>query len=262
MKKARSFLLAAALATAVQSVPASAEAAQVFRGDYSVTLWGLVIGRSTFTSTISGDRVSMEGTLASAGLARVFDRTRGAVSASGRVAGDTVAPSSYSMNYTTGRRSRAAEIAFSRGAVSSTRLEPEPTKRRETWIDLDKGDLARVADPLTSTLVKASNPEAVCQRTLRVYDGEMRMDLRLSPAGRERIAIPGFEGDAVACSASFAPRSGYRSDDRSIRYLRDRSDIRIAFAPLGSTGIYAPVRLSFDIEVGTVTVRADRLESN
>ncbi|MCV0394487.1 MAG: DUF3108 domain-containing protein [Rhizobiaceae bacterium] len=244
--------------TALTPQPAPASAEQRFRGDYSVSLWGMTIGRSTFRSSIEGDRFEVKGTVSSAGLAKVFDSTSGAVSVAGRTTGDAVRPTSYRMNYRSGRRSKALEIDFSGERVSRTEITPQPKPRGKNWVALDKGDLARVTDPLSSSLVKAGNLEEVCTKTLRIYDGQSRMDLKLARAGRGPVSVEGYSGDAITCTASFAPRSGYREGDSTVEFLKDRANIRLVFAPLGQTGLYAPVRAAIDTKIGTVTVRAER----
>lgn len=246
----------AMFASIAATEPALAE--QRFRGDYTVSLWGLTIGRSTFRSAFDGERFEIEGTVSSAGLARVFDSTRGSVSVSGRTDGGEIQPDTYRMSYTEGRRSKSFEIDFAGSRVSRTEITPKPRPRGGNWIPLDMADLSRVTDPLSSSLVKADGFDGVCSKTLRVYDGQSRMDLQLARAGRGPVEVDGYSGDAVICTARFVPKSGYREGDSSIEFLKERGDIRIAFAPLGETGLYAPVRASIDTKIGTVTVRAER----
>jgi len=93
----------------------------------------------------------------------------------------------------------------------------------------------------------------VCNRTIRIYDGEMRADLRLAPAGAS--------GGQVTCSAKFEPVAGYRPSRSALKYLRDRSRITIAFAPLADTGFYAPVDASIGTQVGTVRIVAQSMRT-
>ncbi len=44
-------------------------------------------------------------------------------------------------------------------------------------------------------------------------------------------------------------------------FLKNRSRILISFAPLGTTGVYAPIRVSATTEIGTLVVKARRFEA-
>lgn len=232
--------------------------AQTFQGEYTVSFLGLPVARSTFVSTFAGDRVSVEGNLSSAGVAKLVDSTVGSSHFSGRLSRDGVVPSSFRTTYKSGRKTKSTSISFSGGDVVKTVNVP-PTRKRKKWVPLRPGDLQAVSDPISATLIRAGSPSEVCDRTIKVYDGEMRANIRLSTMSTGKV--PGFGPEAVTCSARFTPVSGYRPDSSSLSYLKDRSKISISFAPLGDTGVYAPVRASIGTKVGTVTVVVKRTGS-
>ena len=58
----------------------------------------------------------------------------------------------------------------------------------------------------------------------------------------------------------FRPVSGYRKTKRALDYLKNESRILVAFAPLGKTGIYAPIHATVGTQIGTITVAARRFE--
>jgi hypothetical protein len=239
--------------------PADA-AEQRFRGDYAVTLYGLPIGRSTFVSRFGGGRFEVEGVASSAGLARVFDNTEVRTTVAGRLAEDRLRPERYRLAYRSGKQEREVEIAFRGGRVARTRVTPPPRPRDGEWIAVTTDHLAGVVDPLTATIVAARSPKEVCARTLRVYDGTARLDLQLHLVRVAEMSVAGYKGPAVECRARLRPVAGYRPSDRSLSYFR--SDIRIAFAPLGTTGLHAPIRATFGTEIGTVAVEATRFGLN
>ena len=113
-------------------------------------------------------------------------------------------------------------------------------------------------------MITSPSAAAVCNRTLQIFDGQTRAQIRLSPAGTERLSVKGFDGTAITCNAKFVPVSGYEKDKKSVRYLADKSKITISFASLNTdqqgAGIYAPVAASVGTQIGTVTVRATRFE--
>jgi hypothetical protein len=251
----------ALLATVITVGPQSpAQGAQSFVADYTVSLYGLPVARSRFNSTFDDGKFTVHGSLSSAGIARIFDSTQGTTTVSGTITPAAARPSLYLMNYTSGKKRKKTEIRFSRGNVTRTENVP-PLRTKPNWVDVERGHLAAVADPISATLVPAGSPAEVCQRTIRLYDGEMRADLKLSPGGTEAISIGEFDGEATVCNARFVPVSGYRAGHRSIEYLRNKSKISIAFAELGTTGVYAPLKASIGTEIGTLHIEARSFRS-
>lgn len=247
----------ALLATVITVGPQSAKAAgaQSFVADYTVSLYGLPVARSRFNSTFEGGKFTVHGSLSSAGIARIFDSTEGTTTVSGTITEEATRPSLYLMKYTSGKKRKKTEIRFSRGNVTETENVP-PLKKKPNWVDVERAHLASVADPISAILVPAQGPGEVCNRTIRLYDGEMRADLKLRPAGSETIEVGDFAGEAAICIARFVPVSGYRAGHRSIEYLKNKSRITIAFAELGTTGVYAPLKASIGTEIGTLNIEA------
>jgi hypothetical protein len=240
---------------------ASAAHAESFRVDYSVSLYGLNIAQSSFKSRIEGDSFQINGQLSSAGIAKMFDSTKGTASVSGGFGPDTASADRYLVNYTSGKKKKKTEVAFSNGRVTSTENVPPPRLNRKNWVDVKQDDLASVTDPLSATMVRASGLDDVCAKTMKIYDGELRADLRLSFIKKESVDVTGYSGPAVTCSARFIPLGGYRGSNKSIAFLKNQSKILITFAPLGGTGVYAPVKASATTEIGTVVVTAGRFET-
>lgn len=255
------FVLAMTVAAPTPRAPSVVKVAsgpQTFKGEYIVSYLGLTVARSSFISTFAGNTVTVTGKMSSAGIASIFDGTSGTSSFSGQINPKGVTPASFQTNYTTGKKKKSTSISFSGGNVTKTVNVP-PTKKRAKWVPLGANDLHAVSDPVSATLIRASGPADVCNRTLKVYDGEMRADIRLTHISTGKV--PGHDGEAVTCSAKFIPISGYRPDSSSLIYLKNKAKITISFAPLGETGIYAPVRATVGTKIGTVTLTARRSKS-
>lgn len=234
---------------------------KVFHGDYTVSILGLTVARSSFTTRINGDRFLVEGSLSSAGLAELFDDTKGTTTVSGVFFDDVAWPRIFRTQYTSGKKKQFTEISFSQGAVTKTVNVPPLKARGKDWVKVSPGDLAAVADPLSATLIRAAKPDEVCKRRVKMYDGEMRADLALSHVSTGETTVGGYTGPVVTCSARFLPVSGYRKGRKQIDFLKNRSDIKIAFAQLGTTGVYAPVQATVGTEIGTLTIEAGRFEA-
>ncbi len=249
----------ATMALAGLALPAAAQERQSFRVDYSVSILGLNIARSTFTSTIGTNDFHLKGRLASSGIAKIFDSTEGTMDVKGAL-GDGLQADAYLLNYTSGDKKKRTEVAFSKGAVTKAENVPVRKINPKRWVPLDKSELTSVTDPISASMVRASSLEDVCDRTVRVFDGEMRADLKLSFVGVKPAETTGFSGDAVTCRAQFVPIGGYKIS-KSMDFMKNKSKIVMSFAQLGTTGVYAPIHVTATTEIGTLTIAARRFET-
>ncbi len=241
---------------------AALEAPKTFQADYKLTFLGFSIAKSTFVSTFSGDTFLLNGSLRSAGLAAMFDRTVGQTKVSGRLSGDGVEPLDYELNYVSGGKSQITAIRFEKGDVVKTENIPPLKKRGADWVPLGASDLSSVFDPLTASMVRASSLREVCNRTIRAYDGEMRVNLTMHYAGVKPYSTTGFKGDVVRCKVKFDPVSGYRKGRRALDFMKYKSQMEIAFAPVGNTDIYAPISAKIGTQVGTLSLYATRFAAS
>lgn len=233
----------------------SAHAEEILHTRYAITLIGLPVGQAEFETRLSSARYAVSGTLRSAGLAELVSETRGTSSTSGRIRADRVEAERYRLAYTSDGKSWSSDVRYRNGrAVSAAVAPPIRSPAPADFVPVRPAQLARVVDPLGGLMIKASR-EDLCRRTLPVYDGWTRLDLALSPGGTERFEADGFEGDAAVCDARIRPIGGYRTSSNGLKYLRDKT-IRIAFAPVGDTGIWAPVRVRIPTQVGPLSLTA------
>ncbi len=259
MRIMRFFLVC--LAACAWTAPGQAAAEPTrFRSEYSLSYLGLPVARATFESRIDAGSYAVEGRVRSAGLARIFDDTDGTLSASGAFAGGGVRPRHFRADYVSGKKKGLVDIRFRGGGVEKVVTVPPPRKRNN-WVPLVPGDLQAVADPMAALLIPADSPEAVCGRTVKLFDGELRADLVLSFVAAGAASTGGYEGRTVTCRLGFSPVSGYRKDKRALDFLKSRSRMKVVFAEVGRTGIYAPVHATIGTEIGTITMRVRRVEA-
>lgn len=221
---------------------------------YDAYYLGLPIGKAEFETRLNKAGYAIAGNFASAGLVRIFDQTNGTISINGRFSKGEARPKAYDLRYSSGEKRKRTTIAFDGNKVSSTRNVPELKKRKDK-VPLKQSHLTGVADPISASLVNANDPATVCSQTLKVYDGEMRIDLRLSPAPRGEH----FSDAAVTCRGNFVPLSGHRPNHSSIKFLRDKAVIRIGFKPVEGTSLYSPSEAVVGTKIGNIHVKARRI---
>ncbi|MFZ2099095.1 MAG: DUF3108 domain-containing protein [Oricola sp.] len=247
------------LVSILACLPSRAET-RIYRAEYAVSALGLPVGMSRFETAITPRSYTLSGTLKARGLAALFAPTTGSLAAEGRIGRDRVEARTFSLDYVTGGRKQRTEIGFARGAVTRTLNAPE-VKKEGGWIEVEARHLSGALDPISALLVPAASARSVCNRTVRVFDGAMRADVKLTYLRTVPFRTAGFKGDAVTCRARFLPVSGYPKGKSEIAWMRDKSRIDIAFAPIAGTGLFAPVSARIGTQIGPVTIYATRFES-
>ncbi|TPN76859.1 DUF3108 domain-containing protein [Mesorhizobium sp. CU2] len=256
-----SHALAALLAAAA---PATSFAAspQSFKGEYTVSFLGLSIARASFSSRYEGNNYAIDGTVSAAGLGKLFDDTKGTISSKGTMSDTQMQPQVFRADYTSGKKASLVDIRFTNGAVTSTQVVPAPGKRNpQTWVPMGAGDLKAVLDPMAATVIHADSLDKVCGRTVKFYDGEMRADLTLTYASKGSISVKGYKGDTVTCKMGFEPVAGYRKGRKALEFLKNKSRMLVTFAPVGQSGVYAPIRATVGTQIGPLTISAGRFEA-
>lgn len=249
-------LSAAAMLAIVATVPAHAE---TFTAEYVVTIFGITIARTSFTSTLDANSYAVDGTISSSGLGAVFDDTKGVVHTSGSLRKSEPHPTTHMLDYTSGKKKQRTTVRFENGQVVATENVPPPKPRRHGWVPVEAGDLTGVVDPLTATLVRANSLDEVCNRTVHIYDGELRADLTLAYAGKAPAVVGDFKGEGVTCTIRFKPISGYRKGSKTMDYLSAGHDMRVTFARMGETQFFVPLRGQVETRIGTVYFRVGKI---
>jgi hypothetical protein len=124
-----------------------------------------------------------------------------------------------------------------------------------------------VLDPLSALLIPVGGTGGVltaeaCQRSLPVFDGRRRYDLKLAFKRTDKVkADKGYQGAAVVCSLVFQPIAGHRPGSALVKYLSQGRDMELWLAPIAGTRILAPFRLSITNLVGNIVINAGKFET-
>lgn len=223
--------------------------------DYSIRLSGLPVATASFRSAFAGNRYSISGKLHSAGLAELFASTKGTTSVSGVINRDKLHATTYSVSYQTGKRGRAIDVKFRNGNVVEASMTP-PRRKPKNWVPVSHSDMRSVLDPISGLVIPAGS--RVCSKTLPIFDGESRMDIKLISKGTKPFSTKGFKGEVLVCGIRFIPKSGYRKGRSDVEYLKSLTTMEIWFAKAEAANVYAPVYVQIPTKLGPVTVSATR----
>ena len=214
------------LATLGGACPGVAHAQGRLDATYVVTLSGVPIGNGSWTIDVQEDQYSMGASGGTTGLLRIFASGQGNSTARGTVSGGQLISSTYASTIVADKRSDEVRVWFSGGNLKEYIADP-PTMPSPDRVPLTEAHRKGVVDPMTAFLIRVPGtgdtfvPEA-CERTLPVFDGRMRYDLRLAFKRLEKVkADKGYQGTVAVCSVYFSAlvpcqRSG--SEVRVIKY--------------------------------------------
>ncbi|MEF2552896.1 DUF3108 domain-containing protein [Aurantimonas sp. A2-1-M11] len=248
--------VAAALLAAWTVGGATAHAAdQKVTTRYGMSIIGLPVGQAIFDTVIDEGSFSVSGTLSSAGIGSLVSDTRGTSRVAGKVTRRGFSAESYGLEYTSDRKRWSSDVAFNGGRVVSSKVGPKRASDKPGFIPVQRSQLRSVVDPLSGLMIKTGDPASVCRRTLPLYDGWSRLDLKLSPAGTRRYDMRGFSGEAVVCKLRIAPVSGFDASSKGLKFLKDQT-VELWFAPIARKDVYVPVYARIPTKVGPLTLSA------
>ncbi|MGL4406130.1 MAG: DUF3108 domain-containing protein [Notoacmeibacter sp.] len=258
----RSVLFSMALAATTLSFAAPVKAEQKrVTSEYSISFAGIPVARSKFKTLIDGKTLSVKGSLATAGLAAVFDSTTATSSSSGVISENGVETQSFALDYKSGKRSRSTRISFRNGNVVETVITPtRPPNPNNVPIEADQ--LRNVVDPFFASLISANDPSQVCNRTLKVFDGVLRINLVMRPSGREPYVVSGVKGEGVRCAVRYQPVGGHKLNSGAVKFLTEGERAIIVFGALPGTNLYGPVKATVKTKTGSVVIRATKFEQS
>ena len=245
----------AVAAVMVSAAPgALAEPTVGFETDYVITVRGLTVAKAHFTGKVEGSRFEVAGSLRSAGLARIFDKTEAKSRSVGTLANGTPQPERFLLSYAQGGSGgKKMEISFRNGDVARITHEPELGPPGDDLVPVAKSDLKSVTDPISATIVARGSAEDICRRTLRIYEGGTRVDVQLSPVSVGWVY--GAGNGAATCSARFVPVAGYIKSS-TYDYMRDHADMEFVYVPTHRQGLYMLHSISTRTDIGQVKLRA------
>jgi hypothetical protein len=234
--------------------------------EYTVTISGVPIGRGNWVIEISDDQFTAAASGATTGLLRIIANAHGTSASRGTFSSGQLAPTSYAATIVNDRKVDDVRMALSGGNVKDMSVEPPVTPQPDR-IPLTDADRRGVLDPMTSTLNQVGgtgdpvSPEA-CNRTIAVFDGRLRYDLRSEFKRVEMVkAERGYHGPAVVCAVYFTPIAGYVPERYSIKYLTALRDAEVYFVPIQGTRVLVPFRFTMPTPIGFGVLQATQFVS-
>jgi Protein of unknown function (DUF3108) len=243
----------------------SAHAQGKLEAGYTISVARIPIGSATASIDIEGGRYTISMTGRASGVARVLASGEGTMTTRGTLRDGRPLAATYISTTTSEDDTLAVTMTLEDGNVKELTASPPPPG--EERVPLTEAHHRNIIDPLTALLVPAADgedglSEAVCARTLPIFDGRRRYDLKLAFKRMERVkAGQGYAGPVIVCSLVFQPIAGHRASSPLLSFLSGGREMEIAFAPVAGTRVLAPFRITVMNLLGNLAIQASRFEA-
>ena len=254
-------LAAAALALVLPAGPAAAER-RVVDAEYRIFFAGIPLAKANLELVMQSGAYDARVEMAPTGIGTIVSASRTSVSAGGRVRSGKVEPASYRVRSKDSHQEVSVRMDLDRGNVSAVTALP-PLRPSRDRVPVMTAHLKGIVDPLSSGLMPwpAERPldARACDRTLPIFDGWTRYDVRLSHRRTETVSIGDYNGPAVVCGARWIPVSGHRPSREAVKYLQANTGLEVTLVPIADAGVLIPASVSIETRNGHLSVKSTSL---
>ncbi len=247
------------LASGALAAPALAQGKLEAR--YVATLAGIPIGKGNWVIEVYDTHYSAAASGLTTGLMRVLTEGEGTSASHGTSNGGHPLTSIYASTIKSRAQTDKVQVRLDHGNVKEFKAKPSYKDERER-VPLTEEQRHGVLDPMTASLMRVdgdgslTTPEA-CQRTLAIFDGRLRYDLKMAFKRMEAVKPKkGYAGPVVVCSVEFYPLGGYIPSRPTIKYLTKERDLEVWLAPIAGTRLVVPFRAQGPTPIGEAVLEA------
>jgi hypothetical protein len=215
----------------------------------------LVLGDTEYAITARGQ---------AGGIMKVIMNGEGTFTTRGTMKDGHPVPTNFTSKIVSNGEKLDVTMVLDEGRVKELTAVPLPSPGR---VPVTETNRQGIIDPLTAMLLWAPATgeglsQDACRHTLPIFDGQQRYDLKLSFKRMDKVtAEKGYAGPVVVCSLRYEPIVGHFATNTLVKYLSEGREMEITLAPVGSTRLLAPFRLSVSNMLGNVVIEASRFEA-
>ncbi|HET6391118.1 DUF3108 domain-containing protein [Hyphomicrobium sp.] len=227
---------------------------------YRLSFNGFDVGKYRFNSRYDGKSYTAKGDTQVSALFGAF-KWAGNFTGSGSVEGKDPQPASFEMSTKTRSKTTSVKVSFNGSRVASVALVPNKNPSPEA-VKVKPENLRNVLDPMGATLaISSANDADACNRTIPVFDGKARYDLKLTPKGREPVKEKrqsGQPAELLVCQVKYVPIAGHKPKDFVNPWI-DYDHIEIALRAVPSAGVYVPYRVTVPSTIGAAVMTVESI---
>lgn len=262
LKKSTLFLAVPPLLVASVGQSFAADTVRVFT-KYGISIAGIPIGNARVNTVFNGKKFKISANGRTAGVSRLVSDGRGTLHAEGVVGKNRAFPSSFSMDTVDDKLVTKVRMSMSKGNIRRLVAAP-PLSKRADRIPVLKQHHRNILDPLSAFMVPLDRdgkiePAKACNRTIPVFDGWQRFNVRLSFSTTKNAKLgghDGYNGPVVVCNARYVPIAGHRPTRKTTVYLANNQKMELWLAPIKGVPTLVPVHLKIGTKIGSLTLSA------
>ncbi|WP_208976349.1 DUF3108 domain-containing protein [Polycladidibacter hongkongensis] len=233
-------------------------------GIYDISIAGITVGRGSVSLIVQGNAYSAKVGMEPAGIGTLFSTGTGGAEATGWLSGKRILPARYTMASKAASRNFYVNLGQGSGHIRTAHVTPQ-FKPSKTRVKIRSDHRKNAMDPLSAALVPlpkgaSTLGKEACNRTLPIFDGWTRFDIKLSFKGQRDVSGKGYNGPVVVCSARWVPVAGHRPERKAVKMLANAEGIEAWLAPVGDSGVLIPYRMTMPTATGTLVLQAQKLD--
>ena len=222
-----------------------------------MTLSGIPVGKAYLSMQLDNGAYVMRGSAKAYGASKIFSNAKGVSSSHGRYDNGRIVATGHELQYSSKKKKGTVKISFNDAGVEESHSVPI-VRYGPDAVKVEPAHLRAVLDPVSTSIVAVNanqidNGPAICNRTLPVFDGKNRFNLRLRFKGIRKLVTKGFKGISYVCSARYVPVSGHRPHKKHIKRLTANKSIEIGMARIGMTPVYGLIQFAIKTRFGRIT---------
>ena len=221
-----------------------------------LTMAGIPVGKLAMAVNVANGYYSISGAGKAYGASKLFSNAKGTAQSSGRYLGNIITNTAHKLNYTTKKKRGSVDIKFGKSGVVKAVVSPA-VKIKPGTIIVEPSHLKSVQDPVRTTIIAVNpsqigNGAAICNRTVPVYDGKNRFNIKMRFKGTRKVVTKGFKGLAYVCAVRYEPVAGHRPFKKHIKRLQANKGMEIAMARISNSSLYGLIQFKVKTKYGTV----------
>jgi hypothetical protein len=229
---------------------------------YIIAINGLTIGRADARGRFTDHGYAAAISGSTYGISRIVSDARATLAGAGRVVGGNVVPASYNLSTSESGFETSVNMTMRGGSIVGLQAIPSLPEAPDR-VPLTATSKQNVVDPVGAFVVAidhpgAPDPNAVCNRTVKVFDGWKRFDIRLSYKETTTIddGANAYAGNLIVCAARYLPVAGHRASDDAVAFMADNKRLEISLVPIKGTNYMVPYRILIGTKLGDLTIAA------
>jgi hypothetical protein len=235
---------------------------------YIIAISGLTIGRADVKGRFNEHGYAAAISGSTYGVSRLVSDAQATLAGAGRVVGNNVVPASYNLTTSESGFETSVNMTMRGGAVVGLQAIPSLPEAPDR-VPITPASKQNVVDPVGAFVIALDrpgdpDPNFVCNRTVRVFDGWKRFDVHLSYKESKAVddGSEAYSGETIICAARYLPVAGHRTSDDSVTFMADNKRIEITLARVKGTNYMVPYTILIGTKLGDLTISARTFQSS